>query len=175
MASTRTYLRLFSWGSPSALETIQRTNSALFKEIKRGMFVTVMYAVLNVRARTFTVVSAGHNPMVVFREATGEIELVKPNGIALGFDGGPIFNRTLQEGTVQLGVGDRVVIYTDGVIEAMSPEHEEFGDERFYQWTRANARLKSPEFVTGLVEELKKHQGRAEQHDDITIVTMRIV
>jgi serine phosphatase RsbU (regulator of sigma subunit) len=112
--------------------------------------------------------------MVLFRARTGQYELVNPAGIALGFDKGPIFNRTIKEQTLQLYKGDLVVLYTDGVVEAMNEKHEEFGDERFYRWVQANARGKSRDFVRLLLHELEEHRGKAEQHDDITVVTIMV-
>ena len=78
------------------------------------MFVTAMYIILNVRSREMVVASAGHNPMVIWRAAKRTHELVRPNGIALGFDKGPIFDRTVREQKVKLYRGDRVLMYTDG-------------------------------------------------------------
>lgn len=174
MGSTRTVLRMLAAGNPSAADALAQTNAIVARDIKRGMFVTAIYGVLNVRQKTMTVASAGHNPMVLFRARTGKCELINPAGIALGFDKGPIFNRTVKEQKLQLYKGDRVVLYTDGVVEAMNENHEEFGDERFYKWVQANARIKSRDFVRALLRELDEHRGNAEQHDDITIVTVRV-
>jgi len=138
------------------------------------MFVTMIYGILNVRQKTLTVASAGHNPMVLLRARTGQVELVNPNGIALGFDKGPIFNRTIKEQTLQLYKGDQVVLYTDGVVEAMDEKHEEYGDERFYKWLQVHATERSRDLINNLLKELDAHRGRAEQHDDITVVTIRV-
>jgi serine phosphatase RsbU (regulator of sigma subunit) len=175
MAQTRAVLRMLATGNPSAAATLAQTNAIIARDIKRGMFVTMLYGVLNVRQKTLTVASAGHNPMVLLRARTGAVELVNPAGIALGFDKGPIFNRTIKEQTLQLYKGDRAVLYTDGVVEAMNEKHEEFTDERFYKWVQTNARdLRSRDLVAALLKELDAHRGRAEQHDDITVVTIRV-
>jgi sigma-B regulation protein RsbU (phosphoserine phosphatase) len=134
----------------------------------------MLYAVLNVRLKTLRVASAGHNPMALVRARTGQVELVNPSGIALGFDKGPIFNRTIKEQTIQLYKGDRAVLYTDGVVEAMDEKHEEYGDERFYKWLQAHVANRSRDLINNLLKELDAHRGRAEQHDDITVVTVRV-
>ena len=174
MATTRTVLRILGPQCIEAPAIMRQTNIWVAKDIKRGMFVTAMFAILNVRKREMSVCSAGHNPMVLFRERTGRYELVNPSGIALGFDKGPIFDRTLQERKITLEGGDRVVMYTDGVVEAMNLEHEEYGDERLYEFVRKNARMRSKEFVNALVSDLEEHKGSADQHDDITISTFRV-
>ena len=175
MARTRTILRIVAPESGSASEAVIRTNALLAKEIKRGMFVTLYLTILELSTRKMTCVSAGHNAMYVYRAATGEVEAVNPNGIALGFDPGPIFERTLQEKTIQLEQGDRFVLYTDGVVEAMSPQHEEFGDERFIGLIKFAPQATSRDMVNMIVNAVTSHQAEAEQHDDITIVTGRIL
>ena len=67
-----------------------------------------------------------------------------------------------------------MVLYTDGVVEAMSPEHEEYGDQHFYSFVKRNAKMRSKDFVVELVRDLDQHKGSGEQHDDITIVTLRV-
>jgi sigma-B regulation protein RsbU (phosphoserine phosphatase) len=174
MASTRTLLRLLGPSCVSASETLRQTNQQVAKDIKRGMFVTAIYAVLNVSTGEFEVCSAGHNPLVLYQAKAGRCVLVNPNGIALGFDKGPVFDRTLKESRFVLEPGDRVVMYTDGVVEAMNERHEEYGDSRLYRFVQQHATLPSKHFVNALVRDLDLHKGRAEQHDDITITTFRL-
>ncbi len=175
MASTRTILRILGPQCATAGELLRQTNSLVAKDIRRGMFVTAIFALLNVRTKEMTVCSAGHNPMVLYRERTASIELVNPNGIALGFDGGPIFDRTLQETVTKLEPGDCVVMYTDGVVEAMDPKGDEYGDDRFYAFVKEHARMRSRDLVQATIKDLDAHKGTADQHDDITIVTFRVL
>ena len=67
-----------------------------------------------------------------------------------------------------------MVLYTDGVVESMNEQHEEFTEERLMRFIKENARMSSKDFVRYLTRVLEEHQGRAEQHDDITIVTYRV-
>lgn len=174
MGTTRTILRMMAVNNLSAADVLSKTNFHVARDIKRGMFVTCVYVILNVRTREMTVASAGHNPMLIWRQKTGQIEKVRPNGIALGFDKGPVFNRTVREQKVQLFAGDRVVMYTDGVVEAMNDKREEWSDEALDAFTIKNAALPSKEYVRLLVKDLDDHKGSAEQHDDITIMTFRV-
>lgn len=174
MGTTRTILLMMAAMNLSPADVLSKTNHWVSRDIKRGMFVTAMYVILNVRTREMKVASAGHNPMVVYRAATKSHELVRPNGIALGFDKGPIFNRTVREQSLKLNRGDRVVLYTDGVPECMNENHEEWGDESLYTFVDRYADQTSKKFVRLLTAELRKHQGNADQHDDITVTTFRI-
>lgn len=175
MTMARSLVRLASVRNVSPADTFKKVNRILAKDIRRGMFVTAAYMVLNVKTRKLRVASAGHNPVVVYRAASNEIELLKPAGIALGFDKGTIFDNHVKEVEVQLEVGDRIVTYTDGVNEAMNNESEEFGDERFHALVKAHAKKSSKDFVGAIVGALDEHRGEAEQSDDITITTLAVV
>jgi serine phosphatase RsbU (regulator of sigma subunit) len=175
MTMARSLVRLASVRNVSPADTFKKVNRILAKDIRRGMFVTAAYMVLNVKTRKLRVASAGHNPVVLYRAAKDENELLKPAGIALGFDKGTIFDNHVKEVEVQLEVGDRIVTYTDGVNEAMNNESEEFGDDRFYDLVKEHAKKSSKEFVEALVKALDEHRGSADQSDDITITTLAVV
>lgn len=174
MAITRTIVRLVATKFPGrAAETLKETNRLIAKQIKRGMFVTAVYAILDEASGTITYSSAGHNPILVYRHATKSYELATTKGIALGFNEGPIFDKTIQEAKLQLQTGDAVLLYTDGFPEAMNTQHEEFGDERFYKIAAANGHLDSRVLIQGLVGAITQHRGQAEQSDDLTIITIK--
>ncbi|MDC1142646.1 PP2C family protein-serine/threonine phosphatase [Planctomycetota bacterium] len=152
-----------------------KVNRTLAKDIKRGMFVTAMYMLLDIPTARLTVASAGHNPLLLYRAATKQCVEVNPGGIALGFDkDGRLFERSMKEEVVQLQRGDRAVIYTDGVTEAMSPTNEEYGEERMNAVTMQCADKSSSQYLTELVNSIQGHAQSDEQHDDITIVTLKV-
>lgn len=174
MTMVRSLVRLASVRNVSPADTFKKVNRILHKDIRRGMFVTAAYMVLNVKTRVLKLASAGHNPVILWRAAKGEHELIKPAGIALGFDKGTMFDTHVKEVEVQLEPGDRVVTYTDGVNEAMNDDSEEFGDDRFIELVKQHGQKSSQEFVQAVVGALDRHRGAAEQSDDITIVTLAV-
>lgn len=173
MTMTRAMVRMEATHNISPVETLIKTNDMLAGDIRQGMFVTCMYAVLNRREHTLKVASAGHNPMVLWREEESKIRTVNPNGIALGFDEGPVFERSIEEREISMNTGDRFVIYTDGVVEAMNEEEEGFGDRQFYELIGKFAAKDSSELTRIVVDRVDTFTGGAEQHDDITILTAR--
>lgn len=174
MSSTRAVLRFVAPGATSAAETLSRVNAILSVDIPRGMFVTACYAILDPLDSSMMVASAGHNPLLVSR-GDDTVELVNPGGIALGFDQGPIFQRSIREQRVKLRTGDRVLIYTDGVVECKNPQNEEYSDRRLREFLRRNRNLSSYDFVGALVADLDRHRGAAEVSDDTTIVTFKVL
>jgi serine phosphatase RsbU (regulator of sigma subunit) len=174
MAVTRTIVRLVADKHKArAAETLKETNRLIAKQIKRGMFVTAFYAILDERTSVLTYSSAGHNPMVVYRAANKTYELASAKGIAIGFNEGPIFDKTVQEARLVLNHGDAILIYTDGFPEAMNHVNEEFGEDRFYKSVARHGHLDSRALISNLVSEVAQHRGQAEQSDDLTIITVR--
>ncbi|MDQ7779648.1 MAG: SpoIIE family protein phosphatase [Planctomycetota bacterium] len=175
MTMARSLIRMEAERNLSTSDTLIKVNRILARDIRRGMFVTCIYMILNARNKTLLVSSAGHNPMVLWRQATNKHELINPSGIALGFDKGPLFERNIKQLLVELNDGDRFLAYTDGVVESMSPESEEFGEDKFYEMITQFARKESSDLINTIVEAVELHQGKAPQHDDITIVTVRLM
>lgn len=174
MAVTRTILRLVAGKhGPRAAETLKETNRLIAKQIKRGMFVTAFYAVLDERSGVLVFSCAGHNPMLVYRAGRRAVEAATTKGIAIGFNDGPIFDRTAQEGRLQLAPGDAIVLYTDGYPEAMNESGEEYGEERFYRLFAGAGHLPSTQMIAALNEDIAKHRGAAEQSDDLTMLALR--
>jgi sigma-B regulation protein RsbU (phosphoserine phosphatase) len=175
MTMARSLLRMEGMRNPSAADTLMKVNRHLTPDIKRGMFVTVMYVILNTPKRTLLVTSAGHNPMVLWRKATNTCHLVNPNGLALGIDRGALFDKTIKEQKIQLHLGDRFVLYTDGVVEAMNSKMEQLGSNRLYLLVKQYAEKNSNEFSNLIATVLENHKGDAQQHDDITMSTVRVL
>jgi len=176
MMMTKALITYVAQGNTSPKDVFCKVNQIVAKDIKRGMFVTAYYAVLDLRTRQMQVVSAGHNPMVLYRGKTKTCEEVNPGGIALGFDkDGKLFERNMQEQTVQLNRGDRVVIYTDGIIEAAAPDETAYGIESLKEFTMEMAQAESPDYLQNLVSEIDGFTQVEEQGDDITVISLRVV
>ncbi len=173
MTMFRTMLRSHAPASHRSTDPLIATNRQMSQDIKRGMFVTCMYIVLEPATATLRISSAGHNPLVYWRKKTNRCHLINPRGIAIGFDAGPVFERSLHEQMFKLEPGDRVVAYTDGIVEAMDPDNQEFGNERFLALISQHAEASSGRFVNLMVEAVTAFAGAAPQSDDITILSLR--
>lgn len=174
MGIFRSILRRFAENNTSTLEVLVKTNELLSRDIKRGLFVTAYYIILDIRTNKITFSCAGHTPMIIYRATSGSVELVKPNGMALGFDTGLVFNRQIQQHELRLMPGDRVMLYTDGVIDTVNRRGDKFGENRFYKAVKDNAGSSSKELLREVVAQLDDFRGRAEPADDVTMVTFRI-
>jgi serine phosphatase RsbU (regulator of sigma subunit) len=174
MAVARTTIRLVApRHRANAAEALKEINRLITKQIKRGMFVTALYGIVDVATGTLTYASAGHNPMAVFRASGRTMESATGKGIALGFNEGPIFDRTIEQHRLVLGSGDCFVLYTDGFPEAMDAENNEFGDDTFLASIQRHAPEGAQAVIKGVVADVAAHRGRAEQSDDLTMIVVR--
>ncbi len=175
MSTTRAILRFVAPGNLSAAETLSRVNAILSVDIPRGMFVTAYYLVCDPLDNSLICASAGHTPLLVARADGEKVEQINPGGIALGFDNGPIFQRSIREQRVKLESGDRILLYTDGVVECVNPANEEYSERRLREFLRRNRNLSSHDFVGALLADLDRHRGAAEMRDDTTVVTFKVL
>lgn len=175
MAMTRALIRMEAGrgGSDSPGDMLKRVNRMLAPDMKKGMFVTALYCILTPETGEVMVASAGHHPLIVWRARDDSMEFSAPRGIALGLDGGSLFDASLHEEGVHLAEGDRVVMFTDGAVEAMDPRGEELGDDRFRELCWRLATEPSDRFLARIVEAIDAHRAGSALQDDLTIVTFR--
>ena len=94
---------------------------------------------------------------------------------ALGLDEGELFSSIIEENTVSLSSGDVLVFYTDGITEAMNVRDEEYGEERLMKCISDNSHLPSKQMVDQITADVNHFAGTQPQHDDITLVVMRVL
>ncbi len=152
---------------------LSQINAELHGNIKRGMFITMFYGVLNTLTGTFSYASAGHNPLIHYNSRKGEIELIKTKGFPLGMMNDEQFSARIETGTLTLGEKDLLVQYTDGVNEAQNMEKEEFGMDRFIELLHCGENYKPEELIDNVINGLQTYVGSAEQYDDITLLAMK--
>ena len=170
MSTARAVFRAAAPDNLSAAGVLSRVNAMLAGDIPRGMFVTACYLIIDTGDHSLLYAAAGHTPLLIGRR-DGRVEQAAPGGMALGFDSGPIFERSLREEKVELEAGDRILAYTDGVVECQNPAREEYSERRLCEFLRRNRSLSSRDFVDSLLADLDRHRGEADVRDDTTIVT----
>lgn len=175
MTMARALIRMESLRTISPAQMFIAVNRILAQDIQKGMFVTAMYLVLGISKGELIISSAGHNPAVIWRNKTKQVELANPKGMALGLDRGSIFEKTIREEKLSFNPGDRVVLYTDGVPEAMSPDNEEFSEKRFFDLVAGEGLQTSEHLIKTVVSSLADWRKDTYQSDDITIVTCKRV
>ena len=168
MALTRTILRTVGLNRKDPAEVLVRCNEIINKEARSDLFVTVFYGIWEPRSRTLTYGNGGHNPPLLIR-SDGNHQLLGGSGMALGV----IPEIEIDRHSVRLHRGDTLVMYTDGVTEAMNEDYAEFGMERLLWAAKAAHHLGAPDIVKTIADSVRDHAGDTAQFDDITMVVMK--
>src|ERR687898_2957852 len=172
MATTRTMLRASAQRLDSPGEVLKRVNDVIVRDIPPNMFITCLYAILNLESGVLRYANAGHDLPYRRRrrrssEAGGAEEL-RATGMPLGLLPGMSY----EEKEIVLGRGDSVLFYSDGLVEAHDPHRQMFGFPRLQGLVGAH-RSDGPAMVNFLLSELARFTGEEwEQEDDITLVTL---
>ncbi|HEX4810397.1 MAG TPA: PP2C family protein-serine/threonine phosphatase [Bryobacteraceae bacterium] len=145
-------------------------NSTLCGQTK-GQYATAVYAYLDEKNRIGCYSAAGHPPPLLWRNITRTVLRLNQNGLLLGVRS----NETYPEAEFSLQPGDRLLVYTDGLVEATNPDGLEFGEVRLEQFITRNTDLRADEFAEQLLQEVLAWPGNHNRHpqsDDITIVVI---
>lgn len=153
-------------------QVICEVNSELLTSIRKGMFVTMFYGLLDKHTGRFEFASAGHN-MLIHMKQSGETDLIKTKGYPLGMMPAKAFDSRLEMGCLTLSQGDWLIQYTDGINEAQDEQKQEYGMDRL---VGALTSLRSQDASTLTENLLAQHSefvGGAPQYDDITLLALK--
>jgi anti-anti-sigma factor len=175
MTMIRTALRMEARGNYSAAEVMARMNDFVTEDMKKGMFVTIFYAILDSKNRIISYASAGHNPMILYRAETDETYFLNPRGFPVGISlpDDTLFRRSIDVEKIKLKKDDMVVIYTDGVTEAMNEMRAQYGEDRLIELIKDSGKLSPQQFIERLSGDIKGFTGDQAQNDDITVVAIK--
>ncbi|MBN1346935.1 MAG: SpoIIE family protein phosphatase [Phycisphaerae bacterium] len=172
MTSARAALRSFAHDHRRPIDEIMAdVNAHLARDTARGRFMTLLYVVLDAQARAFHYASAGHDPALWYHAKTSEIDRLDSTGIPLGID---LDARHGQVGPLDLDPGDVLVMSTDGIREARSPDDEIFGLERLGNVIRSNADCSAKEIHQAVIDAVDAFQSGTPPDDDISLAIIRV-
>ncbi len=170
MAVSRTILRAQAMATPPPAECIRRANEQICAQNPMYLFITVFYGVLNIRTGEFRYVNAGHPlPVLLQHRARRITPLPGTDGTALGV----MEDLAYREDAVALSPGDTLVLYTDGVSEAMDEADNEFTDARILTALEGQIDSEVGAILGHLIEDVQQFVKTAPQSDDLTCVVMR--
>jgi sigma-B regulation protein RsbU (phosphoserine phosphatase) len=172
MSASRSVFRMLSEVEMSVSESMMRANRRLKQDVKTGMFVALLFAVLNSEDKTLTLCSAGQTQPIHLSAKTGEAMLVETEGDT--FPLGILEDASYEETRLQLEPGDRVLLYTDGIVEAMNGQEEIFGFERLLDTVNRAASMSAEELLQEILGKVNEFSGDAPQHDDLTLIVMSV-
>jgi sigma-B regulation protein RsbU (phosphoserine phosphatase) len=170
MASLQATLRAHTLSDISPKQCLERSNRLLFRSTSPEKFATVFYGILDMRRHVLSYSNAGHDHPFVLRNGSDPLRLGE-GGIPLAM----MDNFVYDQGEIVLNPGDVVVIYSDGITEAMNAMDEQFTEQRVAQFLPANQHEPPETLIDNLTRAVKDHTGNTPQSDDMTVVAIRRV
>ena len=172
MAASRSIFRVLGEAHATIKEVMSIGNTRLNRDIKKGMFVALLYAVLHPRKKTLTLSNAGQTQPIICPGDRSKPFYIDTEGDR--FPLGILKDCDYKETQLRLKQGDTVVFYTDGVVEAMNEKKELYGFERFMTSVEEGRELCSNALLEKLMDDVSRYVGDVEQHDDLTIVVVKV-
>jgi phosphoserine phosphatase RsbU/P len=173
MAICRSVLRSQAIGNPSPADVLQKVNRQLYPDIKEDMFISMAYLILDHTSGAVTLARAGHDAPLVYTRKSETVAPLKPPGMVVGIDSGDVFDRLTKDVAVPLERDDCILLYTDGITEALDDAGNEFGLDRTIEAVRASAKQGAQAIVERLIDDLRTFVGSTAQNDDITLIAIR--
>ena len=173
MAICRSVLRSQAIGNPSPADVLQKVNRQLYPDIKEDMFISMAYLVLDHARGVVTLARAGHDAPLLYEAKMKKVRPLKTPGMVLGIDSGNTFDRLTTDVAVPLERDDCILLYTDGITEALDSEGNEFGLEPTIAALESSAKAGAQPIVTRLIDDLRNFVDATPQNDDITLIAIR--
>lgn len=180
MAELKGVVLALSQRYQSPRELLVETNRILSENLDSRSFITMTYAVMDLAAGRMTFCRAGHTPLILLpgpSAAPPRARVLTPSGMVLGLripGAGRKFDELLEEESVPLSAGDVIVLYTDGITEAMNASSDLFGEARLSRIVEEHGHLDSGELRERILREIESFVGGADQHDDMTMILLKV-
>jgi phosphoserine phosphatase RsbU/P len=173
MAICRSVLRAEAARNPSPADVLRKVNRQLYPDIKEDMFISMAYLILDHERNGITLARGGHDAPLLYKQQSQRVTPIKSPGMVLGIDSGNVFDRITNDFAVPLERDDCLILYTDGVTEALNTEGDEFGLERTTESVRASASNGAQAIVRRVIDDVRNFAGSQPQNDDITLIAIR--
>ncbi len=169
MAVSRTIIRSVAFTGRGPASALMRANQMILSDSQSDLFLSAIYMVLETGTGRVSFSNAGHNRPLLYRAGTRVLAELMQKGIILG----AFEEITLQDDRLDLESGDVLVLYTDGVTDALNADGEEFGEQRLFDVVRASAGASAQEILWAITGALAGFIGDTEQADDVTCVVIK--
>ncbi|MDD4127484.1 MAG: SpoIIE family protein phosphatase [Methanomicrobium sp.] len=171
MALSRIIVRVnATWHQDKPDVVIHDANNLIAADSKAGMFVTLFYGILDNENHSITYVNAGHNPPMIYHYADKTISELASTGIAMG----AMEDAEYKSKVCPLKSGDVMVLYTDGITEAMNEKEEMYGESRLQDIIRSSVNFPAKDILKRILDDVKLFSGNAPQYDDITLMVIQV-
>lgn len=171
MAMSRTLIRTYAGENQmSPGQVLYQVNRRILTDTQQGIFLTVVFGILDPDQGTFTYVNAGHNPPILLKNGEDQVtfSFLEKTGTLVG-----IFDEiTWEEKQITLNPGDVLVLYTDGITEAQDESGEFYGTDRFYEALESEFTTSAESYLNSILENIQAFTGSSPRLDDVTLIVI---
>ena len=176
MAICQTHLRHFAKAHNSPAQVLCEINAAMHKSMQRDMFITMIYAVLNLETEQLTLARAGHEPAFFYdshSNGTLDVGPIQSPGMAIGMVEPELFDTVIENVSIHFGDKDALLLYTDGVTECTNRAGEEFSGDRLKEILRGHGHSKAEQIVEEVLDQVNQFSEGTGQQDDLTMIAVK--
>lgn len=155
-------------------EVLKRTNKIFMQNAVKGNFITIVYGILDRKKNIFTFSRAGHNPVMHFSKADNKVNMLQPSGVGIGMTDNVTFSKYLKSETITISKGDVILLFTDGIVEALSTKRTYYGDNRLINLLIKSSDLTSDEILNKIISDVEEFCAGERQQDDMTLVVLKM-
>ncbi len=170
MATARAFLKAIVRKAKNIPSVMTELNQLLSQDIESDKFMTLLYGELDTKKMVFRYASAGHEGPLLYRKKDGQFGTYESTGVPLGMMEDYIYEDQLE---VTMGIGDILVLSTDGIIESMNPQGEQFGMDRFQKLIKDSSDKSANQIIRDCYDQLQKFCQGAPQRDDLTLLILK--
>jgi hypothetical protein len=158
--------------SPS--EILKKTNRLFCENAPRGTFISLVFGIIDLEKQTFHFARAGHNPILRLNSDNGSVKKLQPKGIGIGLTKTDSFDKNIEEVELNLIKDDVLVLYTDGIVEALNENKKFYGEHRLNNILLRNKERSAADILQEVSHDVRSYIGDAKQHDDMTMVIIKL-
>lgn len=158
----------------SPAELLKKTNRIFCENAAHGVFISLVYGIIDLDKKEFYFARAGHNPILHVNTPTGKVNELRPGGLGIGLATGCPFDDNIEEVKLKLSNDDLLILYTDGIVEALNENHTFYGSHRFNNLLARQDNVSVANILNTIAQDVNSYIGNAKQHDDMTMVVMKL-
>jgi len=176
MAICQTHLRHFAQQHQSPSKVLSAINAAMEHTMQRDMFITMVYAVIDLETEQLTLARAGHElPIFCDQHTKGglDVESIQSPGMAVGMVPPIVFDSIIQDTSIHFGPKDALLLYTDGITESANTQGEEYGSDRLKELLSTHGDKEAQEIIDQILESVHRFSQGTRQLDDLTLIAVK--
>lgn len=158
----------------SPAEILKKANRLFYENAPRGTFISLVYGIVDLEKNVFRFARAGHNPILRINSISKSVEELQPRGIGIGLTPDDTFDQNIEEVELDLVGDDVLVLYTDGIVEALNKNHKFYGSKRLNRILLKNRKRSAADILEKISNDVRSYIAEAKQHDDMTMLVIKL-